>query len=162
MENSNKALTPPPLIGKKKKKLKKIYAPRNEFCMIWVIFLMPTDHVMALLCFITDSQLVDMSGQVICVRPGRWWWVIIEKNILLLFSCFGPFGVLFCLFFSNGKFGLTDPSPPHPNGIFHYFFFEPFPRGSMGPFVLLGAFFLNSLVLMLQKGFWHRHKGWFR
>ena len=86
-----------------------INMPRNEFYMIWVIFFMPTDHVMAILCFITDSQLVDMSAQVICVRPGRWWWVIIEKNILLLFfitdsqlvtifyffvsSCFGPFGV---------------------------------------------------------------------
>ena len=56
--------------------------------MIWVIFLMPTDHVMAFLCFITDSQLVDMSAQVICVRPGRWWGVIIEKNILLLFFMF--------------------------------------------------------------------------
>ena len=59
MENSNKAMPPPPLIGKKKI----IYAPRNEFCMIWVIFLMPTDHVMAFLCFISDNQLVDMSGQ---------------------------------------------------------------------------------------------------
>ena len=40
-----------------------IYTPRNEFCIIWVIFLMPTDQVMTFLCFISDSQLVDMSGQ---------------------------------------------------------------------------------------------------
>ena len=63
MEISIKALTPPHPM---EKKLKMIYAPRNEFCMIWVIFLMPTDHVMAFLCFITDSQLPDMSRQVIC------------------------------------------------------------------------------------------------
>ena len=60
MENSNKALTPP-LIGEKKRKM--IYAPRNEFCMIWVIFLMPTDHVMAFLCYISDSQLVEPFPQ---------------------------------------------------------------------------------------------------
>ena len=29
-----------------------------------VIFLMPTDQVMAFLCFISDDQSVDMSGQV--------------------------------------------------------------------------------------------------
>ena len=40
-----------------------MYAPRNEFCMIWVIFWMPTDQVMTFLCFISDSQWVDMSGQ---------------------------------------------------------------------------------------------------
>ena len=34
-------------------------------------FLMPRDQVMAFLCFITDSQLVDMSAQVICVRNGE-------------------------------------------------------------------------------------------
>ena len=40
-----------------------MYAPRNYFCMIWVIFWMPTDQVMAFLCFISDNQSVDMSGQ---------------------------------------------------------------------------------------------------
>ena len=34
-------------------------------------FLMPTDQVMAFLCFIADSQLVDMSAQVLCVRTGE-------------------------------------------------------------------------------------------
>ena len=47
----------------KNKKPKMMYAPRNEFCMIWVIFWMPTDQVMAFLCFISDNQSVDMSGQ---------------------------------------------------------------------------------------------------
>ena len=102
-------------VGKKKM----IYSPRNEFCMIWVIFLMPTDHVMAFLCFITDSQLVDMSAQVICVRPGRWWGVIIEKNILLLFFMFWAiWSVLkhffFFFFFSNGKSEFS---------IYFFFFF---------------------------------------
>ena len=54
---------PPPPYWKKNKKLKMMYAPRNEFCMIWVIFWMPTDQVMAFLCFISDNQSVDMSGQ---------------------------------------------------------------------------------------------------
>ena len=39
-----------------------MYAPQNELCIIWVIFWMPTDQVMAFLCFISDSQSVDMSG----------------------------------------------------------------------------------------------------
>ena len=95
-----------------------IDVPRNEFCMIWIIFFMPTDHVMAFLCFITDSQLVDMSAQVICVRPGRWWGVIIEKNILLLFFMFWAIWSVLKHFFSNGKSGLADP----PNGIFYIFF----------------------------------------
>ena len=60
-----------------------MYAPRNEFCMIWVIFWMPTDQVMAFLCFISDNQSVDMSGQG--VRG-----LIIEKNKFVLgnFKCF--------------------------------------------------------------------------
>ena len=59
LEISNKALTPPPhLIGKKTIKGKMIYT-RNEFCMIWVIFWMPTDQVMAFLFFISDNQSVN-------------------------------------------------------------------------------------------------------
>ena len=41
-----------------------ILVPRSEFCMIWVVFFMPTDQVMAFLCFISDDQSVDMYGQV--------------------------------------------------------------------------------------------------
>ena len=40
----------------KNKKLKMIYASRNEFCMIWVIFLMPTDQ-----CY--DLSLVSWLTQ---------------------------------------------------------------------------------------------------
>ena len=60
-----------------------MYAPRNEFCMIWVIFWMPTDQVMAFLCFISDNQSVDMSGQ----GWGGDTGVIIEKHKLVL-KCF--------------------------------------------------------------------------
>ena len=83
MENSNKALTPPPPRLLEKKKRKMIYAPRNEFCMIWVIFLMPTDHVMAFLFFISDNQLVGMSGQVGEVWGGQF----LVKNMFVL-KCF--------------------------------------------------------------------------
>ena len=41
-----------------------MFAIRNEFCMIWVIFWMQKDQVMAFLCFISNNQSVDMSGQV--------------------------------------------------------------------------------------------------
>ena len=54
----------------------------NEFCMIWVIFLCQQTNVMAFLCFISDSQLVEMSGQ------DGVGGVIIEKNISLLFFTF--------------------------------------------------------------------------
>ena len=49
-------------------------------------FFMPTDQVMAFLCFISDNQSVDMSGQV--------WGGGIEKNKFVLkwflgnFKCF--------------------------------------------------------------------------
>ena len=51
-------------------------APRNEFCMIWVIFWMPTDQVVAFHCFSSDNQSVNMSGQG--WQEGRE--VIIEKK----------------------------------------------------------------------------------
>ena len=57
-----------------------MYAPRNEFCMILVIFWMPTDQVMAFLCFISDNQSVDRVGEGV-------GGVIIEKNKFVL-KCF--------------------------------------------------------------------------
>ena len=54
----------PPPYWKKNKKRKMMFAIRNEFCMIWVIFWMQKDQVMAFLCFISNNQSVDMSGQV--------------------------------------------------------------------------------------------------
>ena len=59
-----------------------MYAPRNEFCMIWVIFWMPTDQVMAFLCFISDNQSVDMSGQGWVGGRGCSCMSISKKNLL--------------------------------------------------------------------------------
>ena len=73
-----------PLRWRRRKKRKMIYAPRNEFCMIWVIFLMPTDHVMAFLCFISDNQMVGMSGQVGEVWGGQF--LVNNKFVLDLAS----------------------------------------------------------------------------
>ena len=64
--------------------------PRNEFWMIWVIFLMPTDHVMVFLCFITDNQLVGMSGQVGEVWGGQF----LVKNMFVL-KCLLEFSINF-------------------------------------------------------------------
>ena len=86
---------PPPSLLENKKKRKMIYAPWNEFCMIWVIFLMPTDQVMAFLCFIFDNQSVDMSGQVWGGGKGGHNW----KKQVCLKMLFRQFQVFLALFF---------------------------------------------------------------
>ena len=88
---------------------KMIYAPWNEFCMIWVIFWMPTDQVMAFLCFIFDNQSVDMSGQVWGGGRGGHNW---KKQVCLkmLFRQFQVF--LAHVFFSYWK---IDPRWPPPS-----------------------------------------------
>ena len=90
-----------------------IYAPWNEFCMIWVIFLMPTDQVMAFLCFIFDNQSVDMSGQVWGGGRGGHNW---KKQVCLkmLFRQFQVF-LAHVFFFLIGKLTLADPPPSYWN-----------------------------------------------
>ena len=122
MENSIKGLTPPPAIGKKKKR-KMIYAPWNEFCMIWVIFLMPTDQVMAFLCFIFDNQSVDMSGQVWGGGRGGHNW---KKQVCLkmVFRQFQVFLAHFFFFF-NWKIGPRWPPSPLLEFSNIFFFLKP-------------------------------------
>ena len=124
LENSNKALTPPPPYWKIKKKRKMIYAPWNEFCMIWVIFLMPTDQVMAFLCFIFDNQSVDMSGQVWGGGRGGHNW---KKQVCLkmVFRQFQVFLAHFFLFFFIGKSTLADPPPLLEFSNNFFFFLKP-------------------------------------
>ena len=105
-----------------------IYAPWNEFCMIWVIFWMPTDQVMAFLCFIFDNQSVDMSGQVWGGGRGGHNW----KKQVCLKMVFRQFQVFLAHFFFYWKIDPCWPPPPPLIGIFQYFFFfffETFPKG---------------------------------
>ena len=123
LENSNKALTPPPPYWKIKKKRKMIYAPWNEFCMIWVIFWMPTDQVMAFLCFIFDNQSVDMSGQVWGGGRGGHNW---KKQVCLkmLFRQFQVFLALFFFFFFLMENRPSLPPPPLGSRKYHVLFFS--------------------------------------
>ena len=100
---------------KKNRKRKMMYAPWNEFCIIWVIFWMPTDQVMAFLCFISDNQSVDMSGQGWGGGRGGHNW---KKQVCLkmLFRQFQVF--LAHVFFSYWKIDPRWPSPPPLIGIF--------------------------------------------
>ena len=114
----------PHLIGKKyfKKKRKMIYAPRNEFCMIWVIFWMPTDQVMAFLCFISNNQSVDISGQGWGGGRGGHNW---KKQVCLkmLFRQFQVF--LAHVFFFVFSYWKIDPhwAPPLLLEFSNNFFF---------------------------------------
>ena len=75
---------------------------------------MPTDQLVAFLCFITDSQLVDMSAQVKCVRTGEvvgghnW-----KKYFIAFFHVLGHLECFKAFFFLNGKWPVADtPFPP--------------------------------------------------
>ena len=85
-----------------------MYAPRNEFCMIWVIFWMPTDQVMAFLCFISDNQSVDMSGQGWGGGRGGHNW---KKQVCLkmLFRQFQVFLAHVFFFLLENRPSLTPP-----------------------------------------------------
>ena len=118
---------PPPPYWKILKKRKMIYAPWNEFCMIWVIFLMPTDQVMAFLCFIFDNQSVDMSGQVWGGGRGGHNW---KKQVCLkmVFRQFQVFLALFFFLLENRPSLIPPPSYWNFPIIFFFFFFETFPN----------------------------------
>ena len=120
---------PPSLLENIKKKRKMIYAPWNEFCMIWVIFLMPTDQVMAFLCFIFDNQSVDMSGQVWGGGRGGHNW----KKQVCLKMVFRQFQVFLALFFFFFYWKIDPRWPPPPpllefSNNFIFFIFETFPN----------------------------------